>query len=50
MVLQDHVTIKNISTTTMPMASKLGWVVTYSEELQLIASFDPSIMFSCEVT
>ena len=36
-VLRDHVTnLKHVSTTTIPMATKLGRVVTYNEELALI--------------
>ena len=34
----------------MPMATKLGRVLTYDEELLPISSNDPSIKWSCEIT
>ena len=40
---QDHVTNKNISTTRVPMVTKLGRMVTYLEGLQPIKSDDPLI-------
>ena len=45
-VLQDHVTnLKHILITRVPMATKLGWMVTWNEELLLIKLHDPSIMW-----
>ena len=41
--------LKYISNTTVPMATKLGRVVTCNEELPLIKSHDPSITWSREV-
>ena len=38
---------KNMSTTTVPMATK---VMAYYEELQLIMLLDPTIMWFCEIT
>ena len=35
--------IKNISTTIVPMATKLGRVFTYNEEFPLVKSRDPLI-------
>ena len=51
-VLQSHVTNKNhyISTTRVPMATKLGRTVTYFERLLTIKSFYPLITWSCKVT
>ena len=39
-----------ISTTTVPVATKCGWVVTYLEGLQIIKSFSVLIKWSCKVT
>ena len=50
MVFQDHV--KNrcyISTTTLPMTTKPGRVVTYNEELPSIKLQDPLTTWSCIV-
>ena len=50
-VLRDHVTnLKHVSTTTIPMATKLGRVVTYNEELALIKLHDPSFTLFWKVT
>ena len=38
-----------LSTNTMPMATKLGRVVTYNEESPSIKSQDPMITYSCMV-
>ena len=34
----------------MPMATKLGRMLTYLDELLLIKSHDPLIKWSCEIT
>ena len=51
-VLQCHVTDKNhyISSTTVPMATKLDRMVTYFERLLTIKSFYVLITWSCKVT
>ena len=51
-VLQDHVTnYKNcISTTTVPVATKHGRILTYFEKLLPIELHDPLITWSCRVT
>lgn len=41
---------KNISTTTIRMATKLDEEVTYPEELPLTKIYDPSVTWSCEIT
>ena len=46
-----HVTKwKHTSTTTIPMSTKLGRVVTYNEELPLIKLYDPCIRCFFQVT
>ena len=51
-VLQDHVTNWNyyISTTVVPMVTKLGRMVTYLELLLTIKLFNGLITWSCKVT
>ena len=50
-VLQSHVTNKNhISSTRVPMATKLGKMGTYFERLLTIKSFYALITWSCKVT
>ena len=51
-VLQSHMTNKNhyISSTSMPMATKLGRMVAYFERILTIRSFYVLIMWSCKVT
>ena len=51
-VLQCHVTNKNhyISSTRVPMATKLDRMVTYFERLLTIKSFYALITWSCKVT
>ena len=41
---------KNIPTTAMPMATKLGKVATDHEELPAMKLLDPSVTYFCEVT
>ena len=41
---------KIVSDTAIPMATKLGWVVTYHEEIQLIKLLSSPIPCFCEVT
>ena len=41
---------KHISTTTIPMATKLGRVVLYHKKLLIIKLHDPSITWFCKVT
>ena len=41
-VLQGHVPTKNISTTRVPMANKLGRIITYLDGLLPAKSHDPS--------
>ena len=50
MVLQGHVTSKNhdISTTRVPIATKLGRMITYLDGLLPIKSCDPLITCPCE--
>ena len=43
-------TTKNISTTTMPMVTKRGSVVTYHEWFLPSQPHDPLITWSCEIT
>ena len=51
-VLWNHVTNYNrcISTTIVPMASKLGRMVTYDDELLPVKSHDPLVTLSWEIT
>ena len=47
---QDHVTNdKHISTTRVPMATKLGRMLAYLDGLLPIKSHDPLIKWSCEI-
>ena len=50
-VLIDHVSNQKdcIYTTTIPMITKLGKVVTYHEEFPHIKLCDPSMTWFCEV-
>ena len=49
---KHHVTNKNhyISTTRVSMATKLGWMVTYLDELLAIKLLESLITWSCEIT
>ena len=48
---QDHVTnLKHISTNSVSLATKLGWMVTYLDILLPIQSNDPLITWSSEIT
>ena len=51
-VLQGHVKNKNhyISSTKVPMATKLGRMITYLDSLLPLKSQDPLITWSCEIT
>ena len=51
MFLQAHATNKThcISTTRVPMATKLGRMMTYLDGLQLIKPYDPLITCRCEI-
>ena len=50
-VLQDHATYyKHNFITTIPVATKLGRVVTYSKKFPFIKLRDPSVTWSCNVT
>ena len=52
MVFQGHPTNENryIATATVPMATKLGRMVTYLDGLLPMKSHDPLITWSCEIT
>ena len=49
---QDHLRNYNhyISITRVPMATKLGKMITYLDRLLLIKSHDPLISWSCKIT
>ena len=48
---RDHVTnFKNISTTSVPVTTKHGKVVTYVDGFLPIKSYDPFITWSSEIT
>ena len=51
-VVQSHVTNKNhyISTTRVPMATKLGRMVAHLDGLLQIKKHEPLITWSCEIT
>ena len=52
MVLRDHVTNQThfMPTTKVPIATKLGRMVTYFDGLLLPIKYDPLIAWSCEIT
>ena len=52
MVLRDHeINKKNyISTSTTPVANKLGRVVTYHKGISFLQSHDPLVIESCKIT
>ena len=52
LVLEDHVTNENhcITITTVPMATKLGRMVTYLERFQHIKLHNPLTMWPCKIT
>ena len=51
--LSEHVkscSSTTISTTTMPIVTKLGRVMSYYERLPSLKSYNPLITWSCEIT